>query len=122
MTIWIFDLNLDCPGLARRPFSHTRSVGNKFVVKRLRVVNANPDPRSCAALDHAYTDKCLAREVRVFPLLTLGGVSSQHVDPVSRRLREEHYLVTIEQVPYEFRRGGNQMMRVGLSSSARESF
>lgn len=64
----------------------------------------------------AIREMCrVARDVRVFPLLSLGGVSSQHVDSVSRRLREENYTVSIEHVPYEFQRGGNQMMKVQSS-------
>jgi hypothetical protein len=54
----------------------------------------------------------VATEVRVFPLLALGGQRSPHVAPVSERLRADGYNVSIDQVPYEFQRGGNQMMRV----------
>lgn len=54
----------------------------------------------------------VAREVRIFPLLSLGAERSRHVDPVRERLRRGAYLVTIERVPYEFQRGGNQMMRI----------
>lgn len=54
----------------------------------------------------------IAGEVRVFPLLMLGGQQSLHVVAVSRRLEEEGYAVRIETVPYEFQRDGNQMMRV----------
>jgi hypothetical protein len=54
----------------------------------------------------------IAGEVRVFPLLALGGSPSCHVAPVSERLQKEGYTVSIDAVPYEFQRGGNQMMRV----------
>ncbi len=54
----------------------------------------------------------VAREVRIFPLLALGAARSPHVDGVSQRLRDGSLVVTIESVPYEFQRGGNQMMRV----------
>jgi hypothetical protein len=54
----------------------------------------------------------VASEVRVFPLLALGAKRSRHVDPVCERLRQDGYFVAIEQVPYEFQRGGNQMIRV----------
>jgi hypothetical protein len=61
----------------------------------------------------AITELCrVAREVRLFPLLALGGRLSSHVGPVSDYLRNRGLSVTIETVPYEFRRGGNQMMRV----------
>ncbi len=60
-----------------------------------------------------------AHEVRVFPLLALGGSRSEHIEPVSRRLRDGGYVVHIEQVPYEFQRGGNQMMKIQSHSSNR---
>jgi hypothetical protein len=59
----------------------------------------------------------VAREVRIFPLLALGGARSRHVEVVSERLREDGFAVVVETVPYEFQRGGNQMMRVGESGS-----
>lgn len=53
-----------------------------------------------------------AREVRVFPLLALGGQRSPFIDGVVELLRSQRLGVSIETVPYEFRRGGNQMMLV----------
>ena len=62
----------------------------------------------------AITELCrVAPEVRIFPLLALGGQPSPHVFPVVEHLRESGLEVTIEVVPYEFQRGGNQMMRIG---------
>jgi len=55
----------------------------------------------------------VATEVRIFPLLSLGGARSLHVEPVIRRLQEDGLAVTVETVPYEFQRGGNQMLRLG---------
>ena len=54
----------------------------------------------------------VAREVRVFPLLALGGQVSPYVAAVRDLLRRDGRRVTIERVPYEFQRGGNEMMRV----------
>lgn len=54
----------------------------------------------------------VAREVRIFPLLELGAVPSRHLESVNERLCEEGYRIAIESVPYEFQRGGNQMMRI----------
>ena len=56
----------------------------------------------------------VAPEVRVFPLLALGGQPSPHVDSVHDALTAQGCQVTIERVPYEFQRGGNEMMRVRL--------
>jgi hypothetical protein len=52
----------------------------------------------------------VAHEVRIFPLLELGSRKSRHVEPVRERLTTEGYTVSIKTVPYEFQRGGNQMM------------
>jgi SAM-dependent methyltransferase len=54
----------------------------------------------------------IAMEVRVFPLLTLGGERSPYVEDTIERLRAAGHVVSIEIVPYEFQRGGNQMMRI----------
>ncbi|MFO0775154.1 MAG: SAM-dependent methyltransferase [Nitrospiraceae bacterium] len=54
----------------------------------------------------------VAREVRVFPLLTLASVRSPHLAPVRTHLAAAGYDVTIERVPYELQRGGNEMLRV----------
>ncbi|MBS0182602.1 MAG: SAM-dependent methyltransferase [Nitrospira sp.] len=54
----------------------------------------------------------VAREVRIFPLLALGGAPSPFIEGCVRLLRETGREVVFEQVPYEFQRGGNQMMRV----------
>jgi hypothetical protein len=54
----------------------------------------------------------VAADVRVFPLLALDGGRSPFVDTGARLLREAGCAVTIETVPYEFQRGGNEMLRV----------
>ena len=54
----------------------------------------------------------VAREVRLFPLLALGGAVSPHVEGSVNLLRQRGHVVTTEQVPYEFQRGGNEMMRI----------
>ena len=54
----------------------------------------------------------VAREVRIFPLLELGAVSSRHLDDIQKKLRKQEYTVSIVPVNYEFQRGGNRMMKV----------
>jgi SAM-dependent methyltransferase len=54
----------------------------------------------------------IAGEVRVFPLLELGARPSRHLQAVTANLTAAGYTVTIVPVPYEFQRGGNQMMQV----------
>jgi Methyltransferase domain len=54
----------------------------------------------------------VASEVRIFPLLALGGRPSPHISPVTECLRSQGLEVTKERALYEFQRGGNQMMRV----------
>jgi len=55
----------------------------------------------------------VAAEVRIFPLLALGGSRSPFVDGIVQTMRDARYEVSIELVPYEFQRGGNQMLRIG---------
>jgi Methyltransferase domain len=58
-------------------------------------------------------DLCrVAREVRIFPLLALGRRTSAYVETVAAAAQKDGCDVSIEVVPYEFVRGGNQMMRI----------
>ena len=52
----------------------------------------------------------VAREVRIFPLLTLDGQASPHVAPLTAELAAEGCRVERRRVPYEFQRGGNEML------------
>jgi hypothetical protein len=54
----------------------------------------------------------VGREVRVFPLVALGGRPSPYVGPVREALVADGWQASIERVPYEFQRGGNEMLRV----------
>ena len=61
----------------------------------------------------------VAEEARVFPLLTSSvhacggeGEASPHLGPVMDGLRERGYDVRVERVPYEFQKGGDEMLRV----------
>jgi SAM-dependent methyltransferase len=63
--------------------------------------------------EDAVLELCrVADEVRIFPVLALGGLASPHVVSTTSTLRDLKYTVTIERVPYEFQRGGNEMMRI----------
>ena len=54
----------------------------------------------------------VAGEVRVFPLLQIGGAPSPHVPGVRAALAARGVRVTVAAVPYEFQRGGNRMLRL----------
>jgi len=54
----------------------------------------------------------VATEVRIFPLLALGAAPSPLVVPMVEELRGRGFHVSIEDVPYEFQRGGNKMLRI----------
>ncbi len=62
----------------------------------------------------AIVEMCrVATDVRVFPIVDMfDGGRSLHVDGVIDRLNASGYRVIIRQVPYEFQRGGNQMLQV----------
>ena len=57
----------------------------------------------------------VAREIRIFPLLALDGKPSPHVEPIRAHLDTEGWRTEISVVPYEFQRGGNQMLRIRQS-------
>jgi hypothetical protein len=54
----------------------------------------------------------VAADVRVFPLVGLDNRSSPHLNDVVRAVAAPGRKVRIETVPYEFQRGGNQMLRI----------
>lgn len=61
----------------------------------------------------AIREMCrVAREVRIFPLLALGGAPSPFVDLAMRELTSDGFIVSIEPVAYEFQRGADQMLRI----------
>ena len=62
----------------------------------------------------------VASEVRIFPLIALGGARSPHLWPCLHHLAEAGYHTSIELVPYEFQRGGNEMLRIPVSRQAVE--
>ncbi len=55
----------------------------------------------------------IAREARIFPLLPqFGDAHSLHVAPLVNQLRAEGSFCEIRRVPYEFQKGGNEMLCV----------
>lgn len=52
----------------------------------------------------------VAREVRVFPMLTLDGKPSPHITFIRESLESLGFCVEIRRVHYEFQRGGNEML------------
>jgi hypothetical protein len=54
----------------------------------------------------------IAGEVRIFPLITLLGEPSPHLDPVRRAVEAAGGSSELVLVPYELQRGGNQMLRI----------
>lgn len=52
----------------------------------------------------------IAREVRVFPLLTLMLKPSQHLSDIIKEMKGNGYEVKVEEVEYELQWGGNEML------------
>ena len=70
--------------------------------------------------DAAILEMCrVASEVRIFPLLALGAAPSPLIEPILARLVADGFSVSIDDVPYEFQRGGNRMMRVRRGDAQR---
>ncbi|MBI5938347.1 MAG: SAM-dependent methyltransferase [Betaproteobacteria bacterium] len=55
----------------------------------------------------------VAQEVRIFPLLTLDGRPSPHLNLVTEHFAKQDFCVSVKRVPYEFQRGGNEMLHIG---------
>ena len=72
------------------------------------------------AFHHAAIDELcrVAREVRIFPFVALGGIGSAYVSPVVDAFRQRGCMIRVERVPYEFQRGGNIMMRIRRHAEA----
>jgi hypothetical protein len=61
----------------------------------------------------AFDELCrVAREVRVFPLLTYNAEPCPFVGPIVDHLKKAGHEVSVEKVPYEFQRNGNMAMRI----------
>jgi hypothetical protein len=71
------------------------------------------DRLSLAFHQQAVDELCrVAREVRIFPLLTYNAEPCPFVTPIADHLKKTGKEVIIEKVPYEFQRGGNMMIRI----------
>lgn len=54
----------------------------------------------------------VAKEVRIFPLLDLAANKSRYIPEICAELCKSGLNAEIIKVPYEFQRGGNEMMRI----------
>ncbi|MBE9100710.1 SAM-dependent methyltransferase [Vacuolonema iberomarrocanum] len=54
----------------------------------------------------------VAREVRIFPVLTLNGDRSPWLAPIISERQKAGYSADLVTVAYEFQKGGNQMLRI----------
>ncbi len=59
----------------------------------------------------------VATEVRVFPLLQLGGKASPHVEAIVDAFGAWSTVATVETVAYEFLKGGDRMLRLRRKST-----
>ncbi|MBD2773544.1 SAM-dependent methyltransferase [Iningainema tapete] len=102
----------------------------RYVIEELPSLSFNPEQFDLALCSHllfTYSDQLsmefhltaiiemcrVACEVRIFPLLVnMTGEVSPWLQPVLQELESQGYLVEIRQVPYEFQKGGNQLLRV----------
>jgi hypothetical protein len=62
---------------------------------------------------HIDSIREMCREARIFPLLpSFGSRHSPHLAPLARALTSQDYRCELKRVPYEFQKGGNEMLRV----------
>jgi len=102
----------------------------RYVIDELPVLSFNTsqfDLALCSHLLFTYSDQLsldfhvasilemcrVAKEVRIFPLLVnMSGERSPWLEPVIDKLQQQGYKSEIKQVPYEFQKGGNKMLRI----------
>jgi len=54
----------------------------------------------------------VAKEVRIFPIITLEGKMSPYLDDIMMTLKEKGYTTKIVSTDYEFQKGGNEMLKI----------
>ncbi len=54
----------------------------------------------------------VAKEVRIFPLVTLSGEVSKHLAPMVDYLEAKNYSCTVFKTKYEFQKDGNEMLAI----------
>lgn len=54
----------------------------------------------------------VAHDVRVFPLVQLDGTRSPYLDALLAWCPSQGWIASVETVPYEFQRGGHEMLRL----------
>ena len=52
----------------------------------------------------------VAKEVRVYPLLSLDGLTSKHLEPVMAVLKGRGFGVSLQKVEYQFQKGATEML------------
>lgn len=68
----------------------------------------------------AIEEMCrVAAKTRAFPLLKAYGGPSPHLGPVVGTLRDLGHHVEVRKVPYEFQRGGDEMLAVRMTGRTR---
>ncbi|MGQ0591300.1 MAG: hypothetical protein ACT4QB_01270 [Gammaproteobacteria bacterium] len=60
----------------------------------------------------------VAREIRVFPLMTLMLQPSPYLAPLIRELESQGYVAQIQTVRYQIQRGGNQTLSIKRPSNS----
>ena len=54
----------------------------------------------------------VAKEVRIFPLVTLSGEVSKHLALIMEYLKVKNYSCAVVKTGYEFQKGGNEMLQI----------
>lgn len=54
----------------------------------------------------------VAREARIFPILSLDGVQSPHLESLLKLANAEGWIYEVQEVDYEFQEGANKMLRI----------
>ena len=96
----------ELPALPFPPRTFDLALCSHFLFLYSPILSLEFHQRAVAAMCEA------AGEVRIFPLLTYNSELSQHVEPIMASVQGTGRRASIERIPYEFQRGGNEMLRI----------
>ena len=54
----------------------------------------------------------ISPEIRIFPLVKLDCERSPYIDSIIQEFSKEGFQVEVQNVSYEFQKGGNQMLKI----------
>lgn len=99
-------VSAELPDLPFAPLTFDLAICSHYLFLYSPILSMELHERAIAAMCD------VAREVRIFPLLTYDGERSPYVAPIMEEWRKAGRRVSIERVTYEFQKGGNEILKI----------